>query len=237
MRRFAPPLVGLALLLTGCGLNTPDHHETRAFPYQATTLRIASTLGGLRVEPGAPGAITVDRWTRGKAAEAGKATWKLTGETLSLSADCTMIFGDCGSRYKITVPPGVKLVIDASDGIILTGLTQDLDVTARAAIQLRDVSGALRLRSKGMISGERLRSPQVRARTGVGAVDLTFLVRPAAVDLATVGGPITAKVPDGAYRVSATSTEGRVDSKLKSTQSANTIKARTRDGNILISAD
>ncbi|WP_336207723.1 hypothetical protein [Nonomuraea sp. LPB2021202275-12-8] len=55
-----------------------------------------------------------------------------------------------------------------------------------------------------MISGERLRSADVRARTGTGAINLSFTAPPARLDARSGDGRVTVAVPEGAYARSAT---------------------------------
>ncbi|WP_157250527.1 DUF4097 family beta strand repeat-containing protein [Nonomuraea typhae] len=235
MRRIAAMAAGVALL-AGCGveLNPPEQHTAQTFTHAGGTLTIKSSLGGLRIEPGSPGVVKVDRWLMGKAAKEGNNSWSLRDGMLRLSANCTIVFGDCGGRYRIAVPPGVKLVVEGSDGVIATGLSQDVDIAAADRIRVVDMSGALRLRTEGPVSGERLRSPRVRARTDYGAIDLLFAVRPANVDALSRDGAVEATVPDGVYRVVAKSTDGSVSSQVKNGDSPDTITARSGSGNIRI---
>lgn len=223
------------LALAGCGaLDAPERHATQVFPHTGGALTIRSSLGGLRIEQGAAGSVRVERWLRGKAGEDGNSSWSLKDGTLRLTANCTMVFGDCGGRYRLQVPPGTKLVVEASDGVIATGLGQDLDISARDTIRLQDTSGALRLRSEGPISGERLRSVVVRARTADGSISLGFATRPTVVEAVSTDGRVTATVPDGTYRVTAKSTDGTVRSQVKDGDSTSTIVARSGSGDVRI---
>ncbi|MFI6293080.1 hypothetical protein ACIBEJ_15935 [Nonomuraea sp. NPDC050790] len=235
MRRIAVMAAGI-VLLAGCGveLDAPEQHSAQTFTHTGGPLTIRSSLGGLRIEQGAPGVVKVDRWLKGKAAESGNSSWSLNGGTLRLSANCNMVLGDCGGRYRISVPPGVKLIVQGSDGVIATGLTQDVDVSAMDTIRVSDMSGALRLRTEGTVTGERLRSGRVRVRTDSGAINLRFAVRPANVDVLSREGGVVTSVPKGVYKVSAKSQEGSVTSQVKNGDSQDTITARSGSGNIRI---
>lgn len=238
MKRFVA-LAGLGILaLTGCGvrLDAKEVRATRTFPFTGAQLKITSSLGGLRVLPGTGGGIEVERWTRGKAAD--EPAWSLRDGVLRLSADCTMVFGDCGARYHVKVPPGTSLAIDSPDGVILNDLTQDVDVSSDGRIQVRNASGRLRLLSDdGSIEGEGLRSPSVRGRTGSGLISLTFVTPPTTLDLKSKEGGVTATVPKGAYRVTVKSTTGRVSSDVANTgSSTRTILARSTNGNVHVLA-
>ncbi|MFI6900117.1 hypothetical protein ACIBKY_02590 [Nonomuraea sp. NPDC050394] len=238
MRRIAVMAAGIALL-AGCGveLDAPERHSAQTFTHTGGTLTIKSSLGGLRVEQGPPGVVKVDRWLKGKAAEADNSSWSLSADVLRLSANCNMVIGDCGGRYRITVPPGIKLVVEGSDGVIATGLSQDVDIAATESIRVLDMSGALRLRTEGAVTGERLRSGRVRVRTDFGAVHLRFAVRPANVDVLSRDGGVVTSVPDGVYKVVAKSRDGSVSTKVKNGDSPDTITARSGSGNIKVLYD
>ncbi|MFE0147188.1 hypothetical protein ACFWY5_08595 [Nonomuraea sp. NPDC059007] len=235
MRRIAVMAAGIALL-AGCGveLDAPEQHSAQTFTHTGGTLTIKSSLGGLRVEKGSPGAVKVDRWLKGKAAEAGNSSWSLSGDVLRLSANCNMVMGDCGGRYLITVPPDIKLVVEGSDGVIATGLSQDVDIAATETIRVIDMAGALRLRTEGAVTGERLRSGRVRVRTDFGAIHLQFAVRPTNVDVLSRDGGVVTSVPDGVYKVVAKSQDGSVSTKVKKGDGPDTITARSGSGNIKV---
>ncbi|MEV1173046.1 hypothetical protein [Nonomuraea sp. NPDC049784] len=236
MRRIVAALA-VALAATGCGvdLEAEEVRSARSFPLSGTALKISSSLGGVRVLPGTAGRVEVERWVRGKAADDGNATWSLRDGTLRLGADCNMVLGDCGARYHVKVPPGVRLSIDAADGVILNGLTQDVDVSSRDRIQVSGTTGRLRLLSEGPITGDGLKSPDVRCRTADGAIDVAFASPPTALDLRSQEGRVTATVPRAAYAISAHSKEGTERSELKhDAKSASTITARSTSGDVRI---
>ncbi|WP_143043617.1 DUF4097 family beta strand repeat-containing protein [Nonomuraea jiangxiensis] len=235
---FAACASVVALATGGCGvdLDADEVHTARSFSFTGTELKIRSSLGGLRVLPGTGGAVVVERWVRGKAAGEGNATWSLRDGTLRLGANCTMILGDCGARYHVKVPPGVRLSIDTVDGVILKDLTQDVDVSTREHIQVSGASGKLRLLSEGPITGERLRSANVRCRTSDGAIKVTFDSPPTNLDLQSRDGRVTATVPRDSYAVTTASKEGEDRSELKDTKSPRTIVARSTTGDVQILA-
>ncbi|MBB5777360.1 hypothetical protein [Nonomuraea jabiensis] len=233
----AGAMLAAALALTGCtvDLDAEDVHSAQAFPFTGSALKISASLGGVRVLQGTGGRVEVERWVRGKAADDGNATWSLRDGTLRLSANCTMVFGDCGARYHVKVPPGVPLSIEADDGVILNGLAQDVDVVSRDRIQVSGAAGKLRLRSEGPITGEGLKSPSVRCRTADGAIDVSFASPPTALDLSSSDGRVTATVPRAAYAITARSTDGTERSELKDDpKSPNTIKAVSGSGDVRI---
>ncbi|MEU6713166.1 DUF4097 family beta strand repeat-containing protein [Nonomuraea sp. NPDC046802] len=236
MRRIVALAACAALMATtGCNvqLDAEEVNSAQSFPFTGNTLQIRSSLGGVRVLPGVGGKVEVERWVRGKAAD--NPTWSLRDGTLRLGSDCSMVFGDCGARYHIKVPPGVRLSIDASDGVILKDLTQDVDVSSRDRIQVSGTTGRLRLRSEGSITGDGLKSSRVRCRTVDGAIDLTFTSPPTDLDAQSQDGRVTATVPQGSYAVTVKSKDGSERSEVKNdAKSPNTIVARSGTGNVRI---
>src|SRR5690606_10988617 len=182
--------------------------DAEAFPHTGDSLTIDVSLGGVRVLPGSRGTVQVERWLRGKAATDGP-SWSLRGGVLRLSADCSMVFGDCGARYHVKVPPGVRLSIEADDGVVLNGLDQDIDAVSRETIKVTRASGRLRLRAEGPVQGVGITSRDIRVRTDYGKIDMAFTSRPGKLDLESNDGPVTARVPSGTYAVTAVTQTGR----------------------------
>ncbi|MFF0305819.1 DUF4097 family beta strand repeat-containing protein [Streptosporangium sp. NPDC004379] len=242
MRRIMAVAVAVlaAASVGGCGvkLDAKEVHSAQGFAFSGDVLTIESSLGGLRVLPGTAGSVQVERWVRGKAAEEGNASWSLRDGTLRLSGNCVNVFGDCGARYHVKVPPGVRLVVDGGDdGVILNRLAQDVDVSTSGPIRVYETEGRLRLRGNDeVITGERLRSADVRARTTAGNITLSFAAPPSKVDVSSVDGRVTATVPDGAYGVTAKSTHGSERSQIKDTRSDRTIIARSTSGDVRVNA-
>lgn len=224
--------------LAGCGATFDDTetHSARAFAHSGATLVVKSSVGGLRFLPGTAGEVRVDRWLEGKAARDGNASWSFRGGVLRLSADCTMVFGTCGARYHVRVPPGTRLVVDGSDdGVILKNLDQDVDVSTRGPITAEGTSGRLRLLGgEEPIKGSGLKSADVRARTVSGSIALAFAVAPVKLDARSREGGVTVAVPREKYAITAESAEGSERSELKSARSDRTIVARSESGNIRI---
>jgi hypothetical protein len=224
----------LAAATAGCSLNAQEVHASQAFPHTGDSLKIDVSMGGVRVLPGSYGTVQVERWLRGKAAT-DDPSWSLRDGTLRLSADCTMVFGDCGARYYVKVPPGVRLSVEADDGVILNGLTQDIDAVSRERIQVTRASGRLRLRADGPVQGINLTSRDVRVRTDYGGIDLAFTARPGKLDLESNDGPVTARVPSGTYAVTAVTETGRRRTEVEHDRKADArIVARSDTGDVRI---
>nr|SBO92388.1 lipoprotein [Nonomuraea gerenzanensis] len=214
-------------------LAADEVHAAQSFPFTGADLKIDVPLGGVRVLQGTGGAVQVERWVRGKAADS--PAWSLRDGTLRLSASCNLVFGDCGARYHVKVPPGVRLSIDVTDGLILNGLTQDVAASSRDRIQVTGASGRLRLRSDGSITGEGLKSGYVRCRTSDGAIDVAFAAAPATLDLRSGDGRVTARVPSGRYAVTVASTDGSTRSEVEhDRKSERRITAGSKTGDVRI---
>ncbi|MFB9201725.1 DUF4097 family beta strand repeat-containing protein [Nonomuraea spiralis] len=236
MRLFV--ILAAFLAIAGCSVrfDTEEVPAVQTFPFTGNQLKITSSLGGLRVLPGTSPAVEVERWTRGKASAS--PSWSLRDGVLRLSAECTLVFGDCGARYHVKVPSGVRLVIDSPDGVILDGLTQDVDVSSGDRIQVKNASGKLRLLSdSGGIEGDGLKSPSVRGRTLDGSISLAFTAPPTTLDLKSREGGVTARVPKESYQVTVKSADGSSHSDIESTKSSNrTILVRSTYGNVRVLA-
>ncbi|MBB6350723.1 hypothetical protein FHU36_007295 [Nonomuraea muscovyensis] len=234
----AAAMAGLVAVTSSCGveLDAKEVHTSRTFPHPSpgAPVTITSAIGGLRIVPGAAGEVRVDRWLRGKAAHDDNASWSFDRGALRLGADCTIVFGDCGARYHVRVPPGVRVVIRSADeGVVVRELAQDVEVSSPGPIRVYGTSGRLRLvGGDGLIAGDRLRSADVVARTTTGTINLSFAAPPARLEMRSGDGRVTATVPDAPYQITAESRHGKERSQLRSTTSDRTIVARSGTGDI-----
>ncbi|MFI0416740.1 DUF4097 family beta strand repeat-containing protein [Spongiactinospora sp. 9N601] len=203
-----------ALASCGVELDAKERHDVRDFPFDSRTQALTIKSGvRVNVVPGTGSSLRVERWVRGKAAGEGMATWSLRGGTLTLAADCNMVFGDCGARYVVRVPGTPKLNVDVSDDDVrVTGLTGELNITTHSGnIHVESATGTVRMNSAdGDLTMVKARSGVVRARTGSGDIDLSFAAPPAEVRALSTHGRVVTTVPevDGSYRVKATSRHG-----------------------------
>lgn len=118
------------LALAGCGSGRTIHAQ-QSLPFRGSRL-VIDAGADLRVVSGS--GLRVERWVSGTAAKPGHATWTLSGDTLRLSIDCTGLVFRCGARFQVAVPPGVAVVVHASDDNVTgTGLrSPSLRVTSGA---------------------------------------------------------------------------------------------------------
>ncbi|WP_158578546.1 DUF4097 family beta strand repeat-containing protein [Spongiactinospora rosea] len=210
-----------ALASCGVELDAKERHDVRDFPFDGRGQAL-SIKSGVRVNvvPATGSSLRVERWVRGKAAGEGMATWSLRGDTLTLGADCNMVFGDCGARYVVRVPGTPKVSVDVSDDDVrVTGLAGELNVTTHSGnVHVEAATGTVRMNSAdGDLTMVGARSGIVRARTGSGDIDLSFATPPAEVRALSNDGRVVTTVPevDGSYRVKATSRHGTQRSEVR----------------------
>ncbi|ACZ88181.1 hypothetical protein Aros01_07047 [Streptosporangium roseum] len=234
---------GLVLLAaTGCGdLGSASHErrDSRDFPYSAAKLVIKATGTPVRLEPGAPGTLRVDRLLTGKAADEGNASWSLEGGTLAVGIVCSGIVINCDSQHTIKVPPGVTIEVGSDDDVNAVRLPQALTVTTRDGnVRTDAVSGPMRLVSQsGKVTARRIRSADVTARSSDGLVALYFATVPSRVEAVSDSGTVDVVVPEtrDAYRVDVSSKDGTATSRVPRASSApRSLHARSGEGDVRV---
>lgn len=204
------------LALAGCdaniGLDGTAKQSSRGFtaPDGALTLLVDNDVA---VVPGKAGRLTVQRWLTGKATQ--RAEWTLHGDTLTLTAPCHGMSVNCGARYRVAVPPDLALRVSTHYGdVSVRGMTNGVDVDGtNGDIDLSGDSGAIRIASAyGDVSGERLGSTDVLARSQNGDVRLSFATTPKRVGVTSTYGDVDLAVPKGSYHVATRTRYGDVRS-------------------------
>ncbi|MFE3828476.1 DUF4097 family beta strand repeat-containing protein [Streptomyces sp. NPDC059092] len=239
-------LAGGALLalvaVTGCGESTGDDNtpEKRSFGPVGDQLTISRSNGDLTVKPADVDEVEVTRWFSGWSAvgDKPKASWKLTGDALSLTTSCGSVISNCGARYEVLVPRRTALTIDGDNGrTTASGFTTDLDISSdNGAVTVSDSSGALTVRSgSGEVRATGLKSRRVEAGSDNGKVYLAFTAVPDQVGVKTDNGGVTVEVPDGTYKVTTKTDNGKVQVDVPNDAgSAHTITATTDNGGITV---
>lgn len=237
---------GVALLalagLAGCGSVPNDGEpEERGFALAGAHLTIDKDTGDLEVRPADVDEVEVTRWFSGRDGIGGdaEATWELAGDTLTLTAQCGGLLGDCEVRYEVLVPAGVTLTVEGENGAIsASGFETELGVhSENGAVTVENTSGDLALSSQnGELRADGVASGRVEAGSENGEVRLTFAAVPDEVEVTTDNGAVTVEVPDAAYQVITETDSGdvRVDVP-EDTNSAHTIRVRTANGAITLS--
>ncbi|GAA3214705.1 DUF4097 family beta strand repeat-containing protein [Nonomuraea helvata] len=187
---IAGGLLASALLLTGCGLDSiagPKNEDTVTYQVKEKVqkLHLRSGSGDVAITESDTAQISVTEtlyWNNDKP----QAKHKVEGDTLSVYYDCQRSWGSCGVNYKVEVPKGLALNLDAGSGnITLRSLTGLLDVHL----------------GSGDLDAAGLAGKQVVADAGSGSMELKYTAAPDSAELKAGSGDIVLTVPDGSYDV------------------------------------
>lgn len=189
--------VGVAALLTGCGLTGGILDEDTA-SYDVTdkvaAISIATDSGQIEVTESARDDIRVTehrRWRGDKPVT----SHETRGDTLVLAFTCPrrLVSVSCDVAYDVEIPRGLRVKAVSDSG----------------AVTLRDLSGDVDASSdSGAIEAGGLAGKKVLARTDSGAITLAFTDRPDKVETVTDSGGTEVRVPGGPYAVKATTDSG-----------------------------
>ncbi|WP_406282998.1 DUF4097 family beta strand repeat-containing protein [Embleya sp. NBC_00896] len=220
-------------------LSSHDIRDHQVFELAATDKLIIDTdEGGVTLEPGEPGKVTVDRKIT-DSINGPDPTWSLEGNRLKLRVNCPAAFGiGCDGSYRIKVPLDVPLeVFTDNGGIDASGLRQDMKFsTDNGHIAISDsVAANLVLNTdNGGINLARVSTDRVRATTDNGGVRIRLDKAPTEVTVRTDNGGVHVTVPedDNTYRVDVDIDNGAphlIDSDSRSNRS---ITVRTDNGGV-----
>jgi hypothetical protein len=207
----ARTLVGLATLA--------QRHDHATFGFAGKLLVVDADGSSLRISPGPPDTVEVDRDVyhdvqRPRLAE------NLDGNRLLLRARCpNFMVVRCESRYQVRVPPNVDLqVVNMTGTVRVSGMLGAVDIRSDDSITLDGARGKVRLRSDdGSIRASGLRATEVEARSGSGRVSLQLAIPPSLVNARSDDDDVLVVVPKGPeiYHVDASSTDGRTTNDLR----------------------
>lgn len=214
--RRAPALAAVATAalvgLAACG-SSQTVYDQHVFSFNGTHLIIDDPTSDLHLVPGTGPGVRVQRWLNGTAAKPGHASWTLTGNTLQLAIDCTGLVFHCGSRFQVTLPPQVSVIVHSGSGNdTVTSLTAPVVIDGGSGqVQLRGTSGPVQVSTdSGNITASATRSRTVHATSNQGSVDIGFLATPQHADARSSTGNATVRVPIAGhqYHVVVTSNTG-----------------------------
>lgn len=192
-----------SLAVVACASSGSTTHDQRAFSFGGTHLIIDDSSSDLQVVPGNGPGIEVQRWLSGTAAKPGHSSWTLSGDTLTLSIDCSGLVFSCGSRFEVAVPPGVAVTVDSGSGTdTVSGLPGPVTVSgASGDVHVNGVSGPLQLSTgSGNITATAVRSSSVRMTANQGSADISFATAPQSVTVRCSAGNATVRVPAAGHR-------------------------------------
>ncbi|MEV0232382.1 DUF4097 family beta strand repeat-containing protein [Nonomuraea sp. NPDC050786] len=187
---IAGGLLASALLLTGCGLDGiagPKNQDTVTYQVKEKVQKIhlRSGAGDVVISESDTAQINVTEtlyWSNDKP----QAEHKVDGDTLSMYYDCQRSWGSCGVNYKVEVPKGLALNLDAGSG----------------NITLRSLSGPLDVHlGSGDLDATGLTGKQLVAQAGSGNMELKYTAAPDSAELKGGSGDVVLTVPDGSYDV------------------------------------
>jgi hypothetical protein len=233
--------VGGILLAAWTGitlLSAHDVHNTKVFTLGSGNLVIDTDNGGVTLERGEPGKITVDRRIT-DSINGPDPSWTLEGDRLKLRLNCPGFMGvSCGGSYRIKVPLDIPLKVSADNGSInASGLRQDMQFsTDNGHIGIDDSTGNLILSTdNGGVGVSRVSADRVSVQTDNGGVRLRLDTPPTNVKVGTDNGGVRISVPDdeNTYRVSTKTDNGGVRDDIgNDTRSNRVIDVRTDNGGI-----
>ena len=243
-RRSTPPATAALIVLVslaGCGASADDaRSERRGFGPVGDRLTIVKDQGDLDIRPADVDEVQItrrlDRW----ALIGGDptATWKLTGDRLTLATDCGTLVGGCQVRYQVLVPRSLALSIEGDNGTIsVTGPSTALSIrTTNGAITVTGATGPLDLRTEsGELRSSATRSERVSATSQNGRVALAFAAAPQQVAARTENAEVNITVPRTAYKITTATDSGDVHANLPEDAAApRSITARTDSGAITL---
>lgn len=144
------------------------------------------------------------------------------GDDIKIASGCqSWLNPGCGVETTVEIPKGFPVVVKTSSGNV------DADTIEEGVLTVRTGSGN--------ISGTALDVDELAADTVTGDISADFSTQPFAVKASTRSGDISASIPRGdrTYGIEATSTSGKVSSKITPDESGKGfIRAITKSGDI-----
>ncbi|MCF2529923.1 DUF4097 family beta strand repeat-containing protein [Yinghuangia soli] len=182
-------------------LSAHDDKAHTQFTLTADTLVIESDGGGVKLVPGEPGVVNVDRTTT-HAIRGAKPKWSMAGDKLKLDTNCPMFFSvNCDGNYTVTVPAAVKVVtVRNNNGAIRAeGMHKDLNLTSdNGSITVRDSVGNLKMDSdNGSINVDRTWADRIEASSDNGSLKITLNNEPSWVKASSDNGSARLTLPQG----------------------------------------
>lgn len=233
--------IGGILLAAWTGITVLSSHDVRdqkAFALGSGDLVIDTDNGGVTLERGEPGKITVDRKVT-HSINGPDPSWTLEGNRLKLRLHCPgFVNVNCGGSYRIKVPLDVPLHVSTNNGrISANGLRQDMRFdTDNGGIDISDSTGNLTLGTdNGGISVARVNAGRISVDTDNGGVRLRLDTAPTNVKVRTDNGGVRISVPDdqNTYRVSTKTDNGGVRNDIDNDPRSNrVIDVATDNGGI-----
>ncbi|SEF67642.1 Putative adhesin [Nonomuraea solani] len=222
---IAGGLLASAALLSGCGLASitgPSNEDTASYQVteKVTRLDLKSGSGEALITETDGTAVRVVETLRWRGDDKPKPEHKVEADALLLTYDCSSEWGNCSVDYKIEVPKGLRVDLDAGSGnLTLRGLTGEIDANV----------------GSGDLDATGLAGKKVYAKAGSGNIELKYTTAPQTVDLQVGSGDITLHVPEGGYDVKTEVGSGDANVSVKDEASSpNKISLSAGSGDITV---
>ncbi|MET8865349.1 DUF4097 family beta strand repeat-containing protein [Nonomuraea sp. NPDC004580] len=223
---IAGGLLASTLLLAGCGLGSlagPNNEDTVSYEVtdKVATLRLVSRSGDAVVTETGGGGIRVVETLHWRGDDKPQPEHRVNGQELFVTYDCPSEWGSCSVDYKIEVPKGLRLNLEAGSG----------------NLTLRDSTGEIDLNAgSGDVDAAGLAGKKLNAELGSGNIELKYAAAPEDVRLKTGSGDISLHVPDQAYAVDSEVGSGDLALDVKQDKGApNKISVTAGSGDIAVS--
>ncbi|MEU9513267.1 DUF4097 family beta strand repeat-containing protein [Micromonospora sp. NPDC048169] len=224
MRTRITALACLAMALVPlAACDEQQQTETRAYDLtdKVDALAVSSLGGRITVTAGSGGTVHVTETIRYTGAKP-VPQHNVVGSDLTFTSGCASHPGSCSVDYHLEVPATFKATLDSAGGTIsVTGLSGELNLT----------SGG------GAVDASGITPATITARTGGGAIQLTFTKPPESVRVDSSGGDVTLRLPRDRYSIDAQGSGGTTTVEIPTdAASAHRIGVHSGGGDILVTA-
>jgi hypothetical protein len=202
-----------AVQVAGWSVGTEERTAHRVIDGPVRELRISAGGGDVTLLPALSDDVTIDSRAEG-ALHTPRLGVEVRGADVSVDGGCDEFsFGHCRTEIVIHVPVRTAVEVDSAAGDInASGLSGNADLrTGSGDVRVRALGGRVELDSaSGDVEAGDMRASSLRATTGSGDVDLSFLSAPQTAEADSASGDVRIAVPQGeeAYRVEVDTASG-----------------------------
>lgn len=195
-------VLAVATLATGCdaaSASADKHPDHRSFQVRGKALTIDSDDSALELVQGGDGdQVHVTRWLTGGLGGSAHASWKMTGDRLTLHMTCGSDLGTCGAKHRLEIPSGMAVtILDHHGDVTARDMHNALKIQSdHGSLDLSGITGSLQAHAtNGSVDASRLSSSQVEVSTEDGSAELGLAIVPDRVAVTSEDGSITISLP------------------------------------------
>ncbi|MFI6812798.1 DUF4097 family beta strand repeat-containing protein [Nonomuraea sp. NPDC050328] len=241
---MAGSLALAALLLTGCGLQSiaqPAHQATNKYEVTEKVARLAlvSDSGEVVISETSGSSVKVVetlRWS----SERPTTDHKVDGDALSMSYNCPAVMDNCSVDYKVEIPKGLKVEVQADSGDVkLLDLSGPVDAKLDSGdLTATGLSGPFQARvDSGDLTATGLTGKELNGEVDSGDISLEYAGAPDKVTLVAGSGNAKLTLPAGPYSVEAAADSGDVNvSVVDDPKAPRKIIARADSGDVTVAS-